>query len=66
MVGVVIYGSPASPSLCKGVMGEEHKSKVIELELDSFICEAELTKKNILQSRFHDAAREQLKEAHAA
>ena len=31
MVGIVSYGSPASPSLCKGVMGEEHKSKVIEL-----------------------------------
>ena len=31
MVGIVSYGSPASPSLCKGVMGEEHKNKVIEL-----------------------------------
>tara|TARA_R100000234_G_C4996401_1_gene178171 strand:+ start:233 stop:838 length:606 start_codon:yes stop_codon:yes gene_type:complete len=31
MVGLVSYGSPASPFLCKGIMGEEHKSKVIEL-----------------------------------
>jgi len=29
--GIVTYGSPASPSLCKGICGVEHKSKVIEL-----------------------------------
>lgn len=29
--GVVSYGSPASPSLVKGVCGEEHSKKVIEL-----------------------------------
>ena len=31
LVGMVSYGSPASPSLCKGICGEEHRSKVIEL-----------------------------------
>ena len=31
MVGMVSYGSPASPSLCKGICGEEHKADVIEL-----------------------------------
>ena len=31
MVGMVSYGTPASPSLCKGICGEEHRSKVIEL-----------------------------------
>lgn len=31
MVGMVSYGSPASPWLCKGICGEEHKSDVIEL-----------------------------------
>ena len=31
MVGMVSYGSPASPSLCKGICGEEYKSDVIEL-----------------------------------
>jgi hypothetical protein len=31
LVGVVTYGSPASPSLCKGVCGEENKQLVIEL-----------------------------------
>ena len=31
MVGMVSYGTPASPSLCKGVCGEEHRSDVIEL-----------------------------------
>lgn len=29
--GVVTYGSPASPSLCKGVAGEEHRKDVLEL-----------------------------------
>tara|TARA_R110001592_G_scaffold178712_1_gene419929 strand:+ start:47 stop:643 length:597 start_codon:yes stop_codon:yes gene_type:complete len=31
MVGMVSYGSPASPSLCKGICGEEHRGDVIEL-----------------------------------
>ena len=31
MVGMVSYGSPASPSLCKGICGEKYKSDVIEL-----------------------------------
>lgn len=31
LVGIVTYGSPASPSLCKGVCGVEHKQDVIEL-----------------------------------
>ena len=31
LVGIVTYGMPPSPSLCKGVCGDEHKGKVIEL-----------------------------------
>ena len=31
LVGIVSYGSPASPSLCKGVAGESNKHLVIEL-----------------------------------
>jgi len=31
LVGVVTYGSPASPWLCKGVCGEEYRKQVIEL-----------------------------------
>ena len=31
MVGMVSYGTPASPSLCKGVCDEEQRSDVIEL-----------------------------------
>lgn len=30
-VGVVTYGQPASPSLCKGVAGEENRRNVLEL-----------------------------------
>lgn len=30
-VGVVTYGQPASPMLCKGVAGEENRKNVIEL-----------------------------------
>ena len=30
-VGLVSYGSPASPSLCKGILGEEYRDQVIEL-----------------------------------
>ena len=29
--GMVSYGTPASPFLCKGICGEEHKHNVIEL-----------------------------------
>ena len=31
MVGMVSYGTPASPFLCKGICGQEHKKSVIEL-----------------------------------
>jgi hypothetical protein len=31
MVGIVTYGSPASPYLCKGVCGVEYRQDVIEL-----------------------------------
>ena len=31
MVGCITYGSPASPSLCKGVCGEGYRKSVIEL-----------------------------------
>lgn len=31
LIGVVTYGQPASPWLCKGVAGEEHRKSVIEL-----------------------------------
>ena len=31
LVGMVSYGSPASPWLCKGICGEEHRHNVIEL-----------------------------------
>ena len=31
LVGVCTFGQPASPSLCKGVGGEEYRHKVIEL-----------------------------------
>ena len=31
MIGVVTYGQPASPSLCKGVAGEENRLNVLEL-----------------------------------
>ena len=31
MIGLVSYGSPASPSLCKGVCGVEYKKDVLEL-----------------------------------
>ena len=30
LIGICTFGSPASASLCKGILGEEHKSKVIE------------------------------------
>ena len=31
LVGIISYGSPASPSLCKGIAGEKNKKLVIEL-----------------------------------
>jgi len=31
MVGIVTYGMPASPWLCKGVCGEKHRHSVLEL-----------------------------------
>ena len=31
LIGVVTYGIPPSPALCMGVCGEEHASKVVEL-----------------------------------
>ena len=31
LIGVISYGSPPSPSLCKGIAGVENKSLVIEL-----------------------------------
>lgn len=31
LVGVVTYGMPASPALCKGVCGSEYRSNVLEL-----------------------------------
>lgn len=31
MVGVITYGQPASPSLCRGIAGEENKKNVLEL-----------------------------------
>lgn len=31
MIGVVTYGIPASPPLCKGIAGDENKDKVLEL-----------------------------------
>lgn len=31
IIGVITYGQPASPSLCKGIAGEENKKNVLEL-----------------------------------
>lgn len=31
VVGVVVYGKPASPSLCRGVAGEDESARVLEL-----------------------------------
>jgi len=31
LVGVITYGKPASPSLCKGIAGEKYSSTVLEL-----------------------------------
>ena len=31
LIGVCTYGQPASPSLCKGIAGEENRHNVLEL-----------------------------------
>jgi hypothetical protein len=31
LIGIISYGSPASPALCKGIAGENNRSLVIEL-----------------------------------
>lgn len=31
VIGCVTYGQPASPSLCKGIAGEENRKNVLEL-----------------------------------
>ena len=31
LIGCVTYGQPASPSLCKGIAGEENRKHVLEL-----------------------------------
>ena len=31
LIGVVTYGQPASPSVCKGIAGEENRHRVLEL-----------------------------------
>lgn len=38
-VGVVTYGQPASPPLCKGLAGEENRKHVIELNRLAFYPE---------------------------
>ena len=43
LVGICTFGSPASPSLCIGVLGEENKDSVIELNRLCVDCD----KKNI-------------------
>lgn len=43
MVGTVVYGKPASPSLCKGVAGPEESSRVMEL---TRLWIADITPKN--------------------
>lgn len=37
LIGVCTYGQPASPSLCKGVAGEENRKRVIELNRLCFL-----------------------------
>ena len=31
LIGIVTFGQPASPALCKGLAGEENRKKVLEL-----------------------------------
>lgn len=42
--GIVTYGQPASPWLCKGVAGEEHRKDVIEL--NRLVIDPEYDRKN--------------------
>ena len=37
LIGVCTFGQPASPFLCKGIAGEENRSKVIELNRLCFL-----------------------------
>lgn len=43
LVGVITYGTPASPSLCKGIAGEDEAKSVIEL---TRLWIADITPKN--------------------
>jgi len=43
LLGVVTYGTPASPSLCKGIAGEDEKEHVVEL---TRLWIADITPKN--------------------
>lgn len=43
MLGTIVYGKPASPSLCKGIAGPEESSRVIEL---TRLWIADITPKN--------------------
>jgi hypothetical protein len=43
MVGTIVYGKPASPSLCNGIAGPEESSRVIEL---TRLWIADMTPKN--------------------
>jgi len=43
MIGCIVYGKPASPSLCKGVAGPEESDKVLEL---TRLWIADITPKN--------------------
>lgn len=39
IIGIVTYGQPASPSLCKGIAGEENRHNVLELNRLVFLPE---------------------------
>ena len=49
LVGIVSYGSPVSPSLCKGIAGLENKSFVIECDLDVVVAR----RKDIMDDKKH-------------
>ena len=49
LVGVVTYGTPASPHLCRGICGEEWSDKV--LELNRLCCENTSNVASILVGR---------------
>ena len=44
LIGVVTYGQPASPTLCKGLAGEENRKNVIEL--NRLVLKPECSKRN--------------------